>query len=77
MCIKLLFLCVSGVYQPAIIFLSSKCLLSLPALKEFLQDHPAHVPSASKERQIVVISDSKGRYLQDQICNQLPESDII
>ena len=51
--------------------------MSLPALEEFLQDHPAHVPSGSKDRQIVVIADSKGMYLQDQICNQLQESDII
>ena len=51
--------------------------MSLPALEKFLRDHPAHVPSGSKDRQIVVIADSKGRYLQDQTCSKLPESDII
>ena len=47
--------------------------MSLPALEKFLRDHPAHLPSGSKDRQIVFITDSKGRNLQDQTCNKLPQ----
>lgn len=51
--------------------------MSFSRLEKYLRDNPVVLPSGTQDRQVIVVSDSKGRYLQRQIQNIRPENNII
>ena len=51
--------------------------MSLPSLEKYLQENPVIVPSGTQDTTVIVVSDSKGRYLQRQVQNTIPERNII
>lgn len=51
--------------------------MSLPSLEKYLQENPVIVPSGTQDTTVIVVSDSKGRYLQRQVQNTVPERNII
>ena len=51
--------------------------MSISRLEKYLRDDPVVLPSGNQDRQVIVVSDSKGKYLQRQIQNIRPENNII
>ena len=51
--------------------------MSLPSLEKYLQENPVIVPSGTQDTTVIVVSDSKGRYLQRQVQNTVSERNII
>ena len=52
-------------------------LMSFSRLEKYLRDNPVVLPSGTYDRHVIVVSDSKGIYLQKQIQNNRPENNII
>lgn len=51
--------------------------MSISRLEKYLRENPVNLPAGKQARKVIIISDSKGRYLQRQIQNISPECDII
>lgn len=51
--------------------------MSAPALEKYLRDNPVPSPPGRQQRKVIVISDSKGKYLHREITNTVPERDIV
>lgn len=52
-------------------------LMSFSQLEKYLRDNPVRVPPTRQDRTVIVISDSKGRYLQRCIRDIEPENHIV
>lgn len=51
--------------------------MSLPSIEKYLKENPVCLPSGTQDTTVIIVSDSKGRYLQKQIRNIDPERNII
>ena len=51
--------------------------MSLPCLEKYLQENAVIVPLGTQDTTIIVVSDSKDRYLQRQVQNTVPEWNIM
>ena len=51
--------------------------MSLADIQKFLRDNPVILPSGKQDTTVIVVSDSKGSYLEGQIQNVEPERNII
>ena len=51
--------------------------MSLPSLEKYFQENPVIVSSGTQDTTVIVVSDSKSRYLQRQVQNTVPEWNII
>ena len=51
--------------------------MSIPSLEKYLQENPVIDPSGTQIAFVIVVSDSKGRYLQRQVQYTVPEKNIV
>ena len=51
--------------------------MSLPSLEKYLQENPVILSSGTQDTTVIVVSDSKGRFLQRQVQNTVQKRNII
>ena len=51
--------------------------MSLSQLQKYLKENPVTVPSTNQKRTLIIVSDSKGKYLKRCVQNIVPEKNIV